>query len=136
MVKNPTKSDKKPLSTIARKRLMIEALQNNFGLVTQSSKIAGIHRDTHYAWYDSDEKYRKIVDAIPDMNLDLAESKLKEWIDKGDKTAILFYLKTKGRNRGFIERSESQMEHIGASVNYVIHSDKDDYPELKPKKED
>lgn len=43
--------------------------------------------------------------------LDLAESKLIENISDNDNTAIIFYLKTKGKKRGYVERQE--VEHAG-----------------------
>ena len=38
--------------------------------------------------------------------LDAAESKLFEAIDEGDRTAIIFFLKTKGYRRGYVERKD------------------------------
>jgi len=38
--------------------------------------------------------------------LDLAESKLISNIQDGDNTAIIFFLKTQGKERGYIERNE------------------------------
>jgi hypothetical protein len=46
-----------------------------------------------------------------ELLLDLAESKLAENIKDNDNTAIIFYLKTKGKKRGYIERNE--VEHSG-----------------------
>jgi len=46
-----------------------------------------------------------VVDAKEGM-LDFAEGKLMEKIKAGDNTAIIFYLKTQGKARGYIERQE------------------------------
>lgn len=49
---------------------------------------------------------REVCDEVVEQTLDWAESKLLELMAAGDKTAILFYLKCKGKNRGYIERQE------------------------------
>ena len=85
---------------------MIEALTKSLGIVTTACKQVGICRQTHYDWYNEDQKYKKKVDDIADIALDFAESKLHGLIDKGDTSANIFYLKTKGKKRGYIERQE------------------------------
>lgn len=88
------------------KKRMIEALEASLGVVTSAAKKAGIDRGSHYKWYKNDEKYRTAVDAVQDIALDFAESKLHQSIASGSDTAIIFYLKTKGKRRGYIERQE------------------------------
>lgn len=89
-----------------QKRAMIEALEKSLGVVTTACKSVGIHRSTHYGWMDSDQEYRKAVEDLQDVALDFAESKLFKSIESGSDTATIFYLKTKGKKRGYIERQE------------------------------
>lgn len=48
----------------------------------------------------------KVEKEINQATLDLAESKLITKINEGHLTAVIFYLKTKGKARGYIERAE------------------------------
>ena len=50
------------------------------------------------------EELREIVADVVENNLDHAESTLLKAILEGNITATIFYLKTKGRDRGYIER--------------------------------
>lgn len=84
------------------KKAMIDALEKTLGIVTTACRIVGIARSTHYEWYNSDPDYRAAVDSISDICLDVAESKLFKKINEDeDITAIIFYLKTKGKKRGY-----------------------------------
>lgn len=49
------------------------------------------------------EEYLKLEE---ETRLDKAERKLDQQIDAGDTTALIFFLKTKGKKRGYIERQE------------------------------
>ena len=76
------------------------------GKVTQVCQMVGIHRATDYDWMNSDEDYKSAVEDLGDVALDFAESKLHKLIDSGNPAATIFYLKTKGKNRGDVERQE------------------------------
>lgn len=89
------------LSTITKKKLMLEALESSMGIVTTACKAVGISRGTHYLWMNIDEGYRASVMMIENSALDFAESKLFEKITEGDITATIFFLKTKGKLRGY-----------------------------------
>jgi hypothetical protein len=92
--------------TDTHKKAMIEALNKSLGVVTVACKEVGISRQTHYEWYKEDEAYRKSVDDVADVALDFAESMLHKQIQDKDTAATIFYLKTKGKKRGYIERQE------------------------------
>jgi hypothetical protein len=101
-----------------KKRAMIEALEKSLGIVTTAAKLVGIDRTTHYKWMESDPEYKLAVESISDVALDFAESKLHNSIEKGSDTAVIFYLKTKGKKRGYIERQE--IDHSGEVKKTVI----------------
>ena len=91
------------------KNRMIEALEKSLGIVTTACKNVGISRQTHYRWTEEDEEYKIAVDSISDIALDFAESQLHKQIQEGNSTSTIFYLKTKGKKRGYIEKSEVDM---------------------------
>ena len=93
----------------ARKKAMVEALKKSLGIVTTACKIVGIDRQTHYNWLAEDAKYAEQVEAIKDIALDFAESQLYKRMQNGSDTAIIFYLKTQGKKRGYIESSELKL---------------------------
>lgn len=92
------------------KKAMIAALEKSLGIVTTACKTVDISRETHYRWMREDSDYKAAVDGIADIALDFAESKLHKSIENGSDTAVIFYLKTKGKKRGYIERTELQLE--------------------------
>lgn len=95
------------------KAAMIEALEKSLGIVTTAAKSVGIARSTHYTWYEVDPDYKAAVDGIADIALDFAESQLHQQIKDKDTTATIFYLKTKGKKRGYVERMEQEISGPG-----------------------
>ncbi len=98
------------MSKVTLKKPLIEALKKHLGVVTSACEVIGISRKTFYEWYREDAEFAEEVDDIKNIALDFAESKLHESIDNGSDTAIIFFLKTQGKNRGYIERTEQKIE--------------------------
>ena len=92
--------------TALKKREMIKALIKSLGVVTLACEKVGIERSTHYDWLKADEKYKQAVEDIAEVELDFAESMLHKQIQDKDTAATIFFLKTKGKKRGYIERQE------------------------------
>lgn len=91
------------------KRAMLEALDKSLGIVSTAAKTAGIDRTTHYNWLKEDPEYKAAVDQIQESVIDFAESHLYKLIKEGNPAANIFYLKTKGKSRGYIERQEVEV---------------------------
>lgn len=85
---------------------LLDALIEAKGIVTTACKTADQPRSTFYLWYNSDADFKTAVDDIQNICLDFVEEKLHELIKKNDTTATIFYLKTKGKRRGYIERPD------------------------------
>ena len=102
------------------KRAMIEALEKSLGIVTSACKSVGINRSTHYDWLKSDEDYKAEVESIEDIAIDFAESQLHKQIKDGNPTSTIFYLKTKAKKRGYIERQEIHQETTYKSLDINI----------------
>lgn len=88
------------------KKQMLEALEQSIGIVTTAAKKVGIDRESHYLWLQSDLEYKRLVEAMDNLGLDFAETSLFKQIREGSAAATIFYLKCKGKKRGYIERSE------------------------------
>ena len=92
--------------TEQHKKAMLDALEKSLGVVTSACKTVGVGRTTHYLWLQEDKEYKAAVDELSDVAIDFAESQLHKQIKEGNSTATIFFLKTKGKKRGYVERQE------------------------------
>ena len=88
------------------KKALLKALEKSLGVVTTSCRKSGIGRTTFYDWYNNDINFKEQVDDLQNVALDFAESALHKQIGDNSTAATIFYLKTKGKKRGYIERQE------------------------------
>jgi hypothetical protein len=124
----------KSLHTVAQqKRNLLEALRTSLGVVETACQKVGIPRRNHYYWLEKDPKYAAAVAEVDDVAIDFGESMLfklmrgytlpdtKVFLNSDSKqpivvpitkhigtdaSAVIFFLKTRGKKRGYIERSE------------------------------
>lgn len=90
-----------------KKKDVLNALEKTLGVVTSACRQVGISRELFYQWMRSDEEFKKQVDSINEIAIDFAETELFKQIKEGNPTATIFYLKTKAKHRGYIERQEN-----------------------------
>lgn len=82
------------------------ALQKTFGNVMLAARELGISRTTLYNKINTSDRLRVIVTDGREEIIDIAESALRSRLTQGDTTAIIFTLKTLGKERGYVERQE------------------------------
>lgn len=110
------------------KKAMLECITGRLGNITKAAIDANISRSTHYLWMETDPEYKAAVEDVTEQLIDHVEDKLIEKIngisiakgfdDDGNPivydvppsdTAIIFFLKTRAKKRGYIEKNEVDM---------------------------
>jgi ACT domain-containing protein len=91
------------------KKALIEALEKSLGIITTACKIVGIDRTTFYRYLKEDKDFAKEVKEIENVTLDFVESQLHKQIQENSTAATIFFLKTKGKSRGYIEKIEQDI---------------------------
>jgi len=104
--------------------VIIEALQRSGGVMSAAAKMLNTSRVSLYKWLEKNAKLREAREQAEESLLDLAESKLFKAIEKGDMTAIIFTLKTRGKTRGYVERQEINIDK-NATIEVGYTQDED-----------
>lgn len=131
---------------------MISAMIVARGNVSHSCNQVGISRQTHYNWLETDSEYKQEIENAKESAIDFVEGKLFEKINgvsiqtgfdkEGNPivydvppsdTAIIFYLKTIGKRRGYIERTEH--DHTLNTPPIIKLTLPDEYMESFPRPE-
>lgn len=106
-------------SDILKKNLLI-ALEKSLGIVTTACKSVGCHRDTYYEYMNTDEEFKKEVEAMSEIQLDFVETAHLQLIKNGVSANILYHLKTKGKKRGYQENVDYTTNGKDIGFNIVI----------------
>lgn len=138
----------KSLHTVAQqKRNLLEALRASLGVVETACQKAGVPRRTHYYWLEKDPKYAAAATEIDDVAIDFGESMLFKLM-KGydlpdtkiflnsdskqpitvpfrkhigtDASAVIFFLKTRGKKRGYIEKTQVESHNKVEVMNMQV----------------
>lgn len=101
-----------------KKQALLEALTASLGIVTTACRKANVARTSHYRWMENDPEYAEQVRDIQEQAIDFVESHLHQRIAEGNPACTIFYMKTKGKNRGYVERQE--IEHTDNSLKVEV----------------
>ncbi len=85
---------------------VIEALEETRGYVSKAASKLGCTSRTIYYYRDRFVSVAEAWQGIREKRTDFVENKLQQQIDSGNITAIIFYLKTQAKDRGYVERQE------------------------------
>lgn len=91
-----------------KKQEFIKHYVDTFGNITKTCNKVGISRTTFYNWMQNDENFKADIEASEPLEqaLDFAEHHLMKRIKEGSDTCLIFFLKTKGKHRGYIEKQQ------------------------------
>ena len=91
------------------KKRLLSALEASLGVVTTACRQANLSRTQYYEWLKDDEEFASAVKDIVEVAVDFAETQLHKQIMDGSTGATIFYLKTKGKHRGYVETQEFEV---------------------------
>jgi hypothetical protein len=100
------------------------ALEQTKGNISAAARALGANRTTIYKRIaDSPTLQRVLEDAREEM-IDVAETALYNEVLQGNIAAIIFTLKTQGKGRGYVERTQQEVSGPdGAPIEGRIHVD-------------
>lgn len=106
----------------------LREVEGSYGNVSAIAARLGVNRGTIHRlkkeWPELQEAINEERDALKDH----AEGKLAKLIDDENITAIIFYLKTQARERGYVERQEVTGADGGALSIKVEYANFNPYP--------
>lgn len=88
----------------------IAAAKDTKGLVSKIASNLGVAVNYVYALQRKYPTFKQAVLDEREIQKDHVESKLYSRINGDDTTAIIFYLKTQGRDRGYSEKQEIEID--------------------------
>lgn len=105
----------------AKKKKFIEAMKRTLGNITKAAESIDVTRQTIYNWMEADKDFKLAIQNIDDYVIDFVENKLFEQIEQNNTVATIFYLKTKAKKRGYVERTESRVvDQDGKDISYEV----------------
>jgi hypothetical protein len=113
------------MKTSDKKELFLILLRARGGSINEACNGVGVSRRAYYNWIESDQEFKEAVQDVHEGLLDLAESKLVENIERGDNTAIIFFLKCKAKARGYIEKPRYQDNGLSAKSDVTLSANID-----------
>jgi len=78
----------------------IQTLSQSLGIVSLALQKTDVKRSEYDKWMDN-IFFKEAVKEVSETSVDFVENQLMKEIQGGNITAITFYLKTKGKKRGY-----------------------------------
>lgn len=97
------------MSLNKKEKMYLDILRKSLGVISSACKSANVCRRWHYQRIEKNPAFKEEVENIMEETIDFVESKLYSNINNGMETSIIFYLKTKAKNRGYVERVENDV---------------------------
>ena len=103
---------------------IIQALKESNGLVSLAARRLGCEPQTIYNRAKRVKSMKEVIENCRSELVDLAEDKLRGQVLAGEGWAVCLVLKTLGKNRGYVERSELTGKD-GSPVELIVKYETD-----------
>ena len=123
-MKSPQKPTKKDRLTPKQKKFL-EVFIKKMGHITDTCKEVKIDRGTYYDWMEKELFKRKLDEEMEHFN-DSVQRRILKLAMKDDRDMLKFWAKNLMKHRGFVEKSESLVEHTGEQIKIIIEEKKPD----------
>ncbi len=97
-----------------------EAIRKNHGFITRAAKALNITRDALAKRIQVNPELQEVVEDVRESRLDLAEDGLLQALIDNERWAIEYFLKFKGRDRGYVKVSEQKIGGIEGGSPIVV----------------
>ena len=104
---------------INKKKLFLQIFEKTGCNISATCKKVDIERKTYYNWMSKDEKFKEVVMNMQEALIDYAETKLMQKIKDDDTTSLIFFLKTKGRKRGYTEKPDVEVNIDSGKIDKI-----------------
>ena len=104
-----------------KKKQFLELLEKNTLHIGNTCKALNVERGWYYRNIDKDPEFREQCESVKESFIDTVESYLFKNIQKGDTTSIIFFLKTRAKHRGYIEKEQIEINKLpqGFEINEI-----------------
>lgn len=110
-----------------RKRDIKNAIKGSGGILSVVAEAIGVDWNTIDKYVNTFDDLRELVDVESEVILDLAENKLIKALHSGERWALEFILRTKGKKRGYYEKREveenqarNELEKLREQLNTIF----------------
>ncbi len=100
-----------------------DALKAANGYVYLAARSLGCNHKTIYRHIEKTKWLQELLGDLRGLELDITEQKLRQAILEGEPWAISLKLKTQGKERGYVERSEVTGKDGGEVTIKVVYDD-------------
>jgi len=99
-----------------KNKVIIGILEKSGGLLKPAATKLKVDRRSLYNWINEDTELQEALETIRESMLDMTEGQMFKLIQEGNGDMIKFHLKTRGKHRGYIEKSETDITSNGQTI--------------------
>ncbi len=118
-------NEKKPKKRLAggvgglNNKMIAEAYNRKNANLASTAASLNVSRSTLAKWRREDKELNQMLTEVEESLLDYVETELKKQVFNGNLQAMIFFLKSKAKERGFVEGHEIRSK---VEVNYNLIS--------------